>query len=100
MQLTCTRNKKLGIYILKKEKRKNLQSLCQWTFLSIKLRYQRLWTKRGIKYLLPEISISLMATAIEGSINKVVSALISRDEEAELMPKFERRTPTPASSRI
>jgi hypothetical protein len=51
-------------------------------------------------YLLPEISMSLMATAIQGSINNVVRALISRDVEAELRPKFERRTPTPACSRI
>jgi len=44
--------------------------------------------------------MSLMATAIQGSINKVVMALISRDVEAELRPRFERRTPTPACSRI
>lgn len=56
--------------------------------------------KKRIKYLLPETSMSLIATAIAGSINKVVIALISRDAEDELRPKFERRTPTPAWSRI
>ena len=50
--------------------------------------------------LLPETSISLMATAMHGSINNVVRALIRIDAESELMPKFSRRTPTPACSRI
>lgn len=44
--------------------------------------------------------MSLMATAMHGSINNVVIALISKDEEAALMPIFDRRTPTPACSRI
>lgn len=35
--------------------------------------------------------MSLMATAIQGSINKVVTALIRMDEEVELRPRFERR---------
>jgi len=50
--------------------------------------------------LLPEISISLMATPMDGSINKVVRTLIRIDVESELMPMFERRTPTPACSKI
>ena len=51
-------------------------------------------------YLLPATSISRIATAILGSINKVVIPLISSDAEDELMPMLERRTPTPACSRI
>lgn len=51
-------------------------------------------------YLLPEMSMSLIATAMEGSINKVVMALISKEAEAEPMPMLERRTPTPACLRI
>lgn len=51
-------------------------------------------------YLRPEMSINLIATAIEGSINNVVRPLISKDAEEEPIPKFERRTPTPAFSRI
>lgn len=51
-------------------------------------------------YLLPETSISLMAKPIQGSINKVVKALIRNDADAEPMPIFSRRTATPASSRI
>jgi len=35
--------------------------------------------------------MSLMATAIQGSINKVVTALIRKDEEVEPRPRFERR---------
>lgn len=54
----------------------------------------------GKKYLLPETSMSLMATAIQGSISRVVTALISKDADDELIPKFERRIPTPACSRI
>jgi hypothetical protein len=56
--------------------------------------------KQKINYLLPEISISLMAIPILGSINKVVTALIRIDAESELMPMFARRTSTPACSRI
>jgi len=41
-----------------------------------------------------------MAKPIEGSINKVVTALIRKDEDVELRPKSARRTATPASSRI
>jgi hypothetical protein len=44
--------------------------------------------------------MSLMAIAILGSINKVVTALIRKDDEVELSPRFERRKPTPACSRI
>ena len=57
-------------------------------------------TKVSRTYLLPAISTSLMAIAMDGNINKVVIALISKDADAELMPIFDRRTPTPASSRI
>ena len=51
-------------------------------------------------YLLPLTSISLMAKPIEGSINKVVRPLMSSDADSEPMPIFDRRTPTPACSRI
>jgi hypothetical protein len=51
-------------------------------------------------YLLPERSISLMAKPMLGSINKVVRELIKMDADAELRPRFERRTATPACSRI
>jgi len=51
-------------------------------------------------YLLPDISMSLMATAIQGNINKVVTQLIRKDAEVEPRPRFERRYPTPACSRI
>lgn len=50
--------------------------------------------------LLPEKSMNLMATLIAGSINKVTKELIRMDVEVELRPRFERRTPTPACSRI
>ena len=53
-----------------------------------------------LQYLLPEISISRMATAIHGSINKVVIVLIRKDADVELRPRFDRRKPTPACSRI
>jgi len=52
------------------------------------------------KYLLPEMSMSLIATAIQGSIKKVVNALIRNDAEVAPIPRSERRTSTPASSRI
>jgi len=51
-------------------------------------------------YLLPETSMSFMAKAIQGSINKVVRALIRNDADSEPMPISERRISTPASSRI
>jgi len=35
--------------------------------------------------------MSLMAMAIQGSINKVVTALIRKDEEVEPRPRLERR---------
>jgi hypothetical protein len=51
-------------------------------------------------YLLPEISISLMANPMLGSISKVVRELIKMDADAELSPRLERSTATPACSRI
>lgn len=51
-------------------------------------------------YLLPEISMNLIAIAMDGSINKVVMALTSRDADDEVMPRSKRRGPTPARSRI
>ncbi|MEI4889759.1 hypothetical protein, partial [Klebsiella pneumoniae] len=52
-------------------------------------RITRVAIKTGIvlssKVLLPEISMSLMATAMHGSINNVVIALISKDEETALI---------------
>lgn len=63
-----------------------------------KARYEL--TEKKPNYLLPDISISLMAMPILGSINNVVRALIRRDAESELMPIFESRTSTPACSRI
>lgn len=57
-------------------------------------------TMLRVKYLLPAISMSFMARAIQGSINKVVNALMRKDADVVLRPKFERRTETPASSRI
>jgi hypothetical protein len=50
--------------------------------------------------LLPDISTSLIAIPMLGSISKVVKALIRIDAEDELSPMLERRTPTPACSRI
>ena len=50
--------------------------------------------------LLPATSMNLMAIPIDGSINKVTRALIRMDDEVLLIPRFERRTPTPACSRI
>jgi hypothetical protein len=50
--------------------------------------------------LLPDISMSLIAIPMLGSISKVVKALMRIDAEEELRPMFERRTPTPACSRI
>jgi hypothetical protein len=43
--------------------------------------------------------MSLIAIPMLGSISKVVKALMRIDAE-ELRPMFERRTPTPACSRI
>lgn len=51
-------------------------------------------------YLLPATSISLIATPMLGSINKVVTPLISRDAESGRIPRFARSTPTPACWRI
>ena len=50
--------------------------------------------------LLPDISMSLIAIPMLGSISKVVKALIRIDAEDALRPMFDRRTPTPACSRI
>jgi hypothetical protein len=50
--------------------------------------------------LLPDISMSLIAIPMLGSISKVVSPLIRIDADEELSPMFARRTPTPACSRI
>jgi hypothetical protein len=44
--------------------------------------------------------MNLMAIPMLGSINKVVKALIRIDAKDELRPMLERRTPTPACSRI
>jgi hypothetical protein len=55
---------------------------------------------KQISYLLPDISISLIAKPMLGSMSKVVRELIKMDAEAELRPKLERRTDTPACSRI
>lgn len=54
----------------------------------------------GQRYLLPEVSISLMAMPIDGSINKVVRALMRIEAEVEPRPKFDKRIATPACSRI
>lgn len=51
-------------------------------------------------HLLPATSISLMAMPIDGSINRVVRPLMRIDAEVELRPKFDKRTATPACSRI
>jgi hypothetical protein len=56
--------------------------------------------QKEINYLLPERSISLMAKPMLGSISKVVRELIKMDADAELRPRLERRTATPACSRI
>lgn len=50
--------------------------------------------------LLPATSTNLIATAMQGSISKVVNALIRKDADSEPIPKLERRTSTPACSRI
>jgi hypothetical protein len=50
--------------------------------------------------LLPDISMSLIAMPMLGSISKVVRALMRIDAEEALRPRFDRRTPTPACSRI
>ena len=55
---------------------------------------------KPVSYLLPDISISLMATPMLGSMSKVVRELIKMDADAELRPRLERRTATPACSRI
>lgn len=57
-------------------------------------------SSRTRTYLLPDVSISLMPMPIQGSIRKVVNALIRNEAEFELRPMLERRTSTPASSRI
>ena len=57
--------------------------------------------KRNLKpNLLPDISMSLMAIPMLGSISKVVKALIRIDADKELSPTFDKRTPTPACSSI
>jgi len=56
--------------------------------------------KKQKAYLLPETSMSFMAKPIQGSIKKVVKALIRNDADSEPMPTSDRRTSTPASSRI
>ena len=50
--------------------------------------------------LLPATSMNFIAIPIEGSINKVTRPLIRMDAEVLLIPRFERRIPTPACSRI
>jgi hypothetical protein len=50
--------------------------------------------------LLPDMSMSLMAIPMLGSISKVVKALIRMDADKELSPMFDRRIPTPACSSI
>ncbi|GER29356.1 NIMA-related serine/threonine kinase 1, partial [Striga asiatica] len=45
-------------------------------------------------------SMNLIATAILGSIRKLVKALMRNDAESDPMPRLERRTPTPACCRI
>lgn len=47
-------------------------------------------------YLLPEISINLIAIPMLGSIKSVVNPLIRREAESEPIPIFDRRTSTPA----
>jgi len=44
--------------------------------------------------------MNFIAIPIEGSINKVTRPLIRMDAEVLLIPRFERRIPTPACSRI
>lgn len=44
--------------------------------------------------------MSLMEIAIQGSMENVVMTLTSKEADVELMPKFDRRAPTPASLRI
>lgn len=44
--------------------------------------------------------MSLMEIAIQGSIENVVTQFTSNEEDAELMPKFDKSAPTPACSRI
>lgn len=56
--------------------------------------------QRNKDHLRPEMSMSLMATPMQGSINKVVNALMRNEADSEPSPMFERRTSTPASSRI
>jgi hypothetical protein len=48
----------------------------------------------------PETSMSRMARPMHGNIRKVVRALMRIDAESELIPRFDRRTPTPACSKI
>lgn len=44
--------------------------------------------------------MSFMPTPMQGSISKVVKALMRNEAELVPRPKLERRTSTPASSRI
>jgi hypothetical protein len=41
-----------------------------------------------------------MAIAIQGSIQNVVMIFTRKEADIELRPKFDRRAPTPACSRI
>lgn len=56
--------------------------------------------EEDVYYLLPAMSISLIATPMLGSINNVVKPLIRKEAESDRRPKCDRRTPTPACSRI
>lgn len=44
--------------------------------------------------------MSLTARAIQGSIQNVVMIFTRKEADAELRPKFDKRSPTPAFSRI
>lgn len=44
--------------------------------------------------------MSLMAIAIQGSIQNVVMMFTRKEADIELSPKFDSRAPTPACSRI
>lgn len=41
-----------------------------------------------------------MERAIQGSMQNVVMIFTSKEEDAELIPKFDKSAPTPAWSRI
>jgi len=44
--------------------------------------------------------MSLIARAIQGSIQNVVMTFTRKEEDAELRPKFDKRAPISACSRI